>query len=105
MKRRGQEAGLHFSVAALRIDKEEAVEELDFAGGADAAVEIVEVGAAAESDMLAIIHVFAVRQHVGSCAAAEEGTLFEQTYTPAGFRQRDASCHVRPPPPDPHHLF
>src|SRR5260370_22947187 len=96
MKRRGQEAGLHFSFAALRIDKEEAVEELDFAGGADAAVEIVEVGAAAERDMLAIIPVFAVTQHVGSCAAAGEVTLFGQTATPAGFSQRDARCPAPP---------
>src|SRR5260370_29258852 len=100
MKRRGQEAGLHFSFAALRIDKEEAVEELDFAGGADAAGEILEGRAAAESDMLAIIHVFAVRQHVGSCAAAEERALFEQKYTPAGFSQRDARCQYPQPAAD-----
>src|SRR5258708_25445711 len=95
MKRRGQEAGLHFSFAALRIDKEEAVEELDFAGGADAAVEIVEVGAAAQSDIVAIIHVFAAQQHVGSCAAADGRTLFGHTSTPSGVTPPEAA---RPSP-------
>ena len=77
VKRRRENAGLHFAAAALRIEKEQAVEKFDFVGGADAAIEIVEIGAAAERDVLAIVDVLAVGQDVGSCAAAEEGTLFE----------------------------
>src|SRR5713226_5175548 len=83
MKRRGEKAGLHFSFAALRIEEEEAVEEFDFAGDADAAVEIIEIGTAAERDVLAIVDVLAVGQHVRRRAAAEKGTLFEQTNAPA----------------------
>src|SRR5216684_3993367 len=49
--------GLPCAFAALRIEKKEPIEELDFAGGADAAVEIVKIGAAAEGDVLTIVHV------------------------------------------------
>jgi len=96
---------LHFSFATLRIEEKEPVEEFDFAGGADAAIEIVEIGAAAEGDVLAIVDVLAVGQDVGSCAAAKEGTLFEQTYAPAGFSQRDAGCQSRQPAADHDHAF
>jgi len=95
MKWRGQEPGLHLSFAALRIEKEEPVEELDFAGGADARVEIVEICAASQSDVLTVVHMLAVGQHVGRCAAAKKGTLFKQTNTPAGFSQRDARRQSR----------
>src|SRR5260370_40692629 len=105
MKRRRQEAGLHHPFAPLRIEKEEPIEELDFAGGADAAVEVFEIGAAAEGHVLAIIDVLAVGQHVGGCAAAEEGTLFKQTHAPAGFSQRDAGCQSRQPAADHDHAF
>ena len=105
MKWRRQEPGLHLTFAALRIEKKEAVEKFDFAAGAYAAVEIVEVGAAAKSHMLAIVHVLAVGQHVGRCAATEEGTLFEKTYAPAGFSQRDAGCQSRQPAADHDHAF
>ncbi len=105
MKWSGQQAGSHFSLAALRIKEEETVEIFDFAGGADADVEIIEVGAAAESNVLAIVHVLAVGQHIGSCAAAKEGTLFEQTYAPAGFSQCDAGCQSRQPAADHDHAF
>src|SRR5712692_1021820 len=105
MKRRGEKAGLHFSFAALRIEEEEAVEEFDFAGDADAAVEIIEIGTAAERDVLAIVDVLAVGQHVRRRAAAEKGTLFEQTNAPAGFSQRDAGCQSRQPAADHDHAF
>src|SRR5690242_10615552 len=105
MKRRRQEAGLHLSLAALRIEEEEAVEEFDFASGADAAIEIIEIGAAAKRYVLAVVHMLAIWQHVGRCAAAEEGTLFEQTHTPAGFSQRDAGCQSRQPAADHDHAF
>src|SRR6267143_3728840 len=105
MKWRGEEAGLYFALAPLQIEKEKPIKELDFAGGADATVEIFEVGAAAEGDVLAIVDVLAVGQHVGRCAAAKEGTLFKQTYAPAGFSQRDAGCQSRQPAADHDHAF
>src|ERR1700716_307813 len=105
MKWRGQSSSLHHSFPPLRIEEEETVEESDFAGGADAAVKIVKIGAATKSHVLAIVDVLAVRQHVGGCPAAKEGTLFEQTYAPAGFSQRDAGCQPRQPAADHDHAF
>src|ERR1700731_5452805 len=105
MKWRGQVPGLHFSFAALRIEKEEPVKELDFAGGADAAVEIIEICAASQSDVLTIVNMLAVGQHVGRRAATKKGTLFKQTNAPAGFSQRDAGCQSRQPAADHDHAF
>ena len=84
-ERRREHPCLHFATAALRIEEHKAVEEFDFVRGADAAIKIVEIGAAAERDVLAIIDVLAVGQYVGRCAAAEERTLFEQPNAPTGF--------------------
>ena len=105
MKRRGKHAGLHFAAAALRIEKQQTVEEFDFVRGADAAVKVFEIGAAAEGDVLAVVDVFAVGQHVGSGAAAEERTLLEQPYAPARFSQRDAGRQPRQPAADHDHAF
>jgi hypothetical protein len=69
----------------LRIEEKQPIEKLYFVCGPDSAVKIVEIGAAAERDVLAIIDVLAVGQHIGGCAAAEEGTLFEQPNAPTGF--------------------
>ncbi len=85
MERSGENAGFHFAFSALWIEKEQTIEKFHFVCGADAAIEVVEIGAAAERDVLAIVDVFAVGQHVGGCAAAEERTLFEQTNAPTGF--------------------
>src|SRR6266403_3954328 len=105
MKWRGQKPCLHLSPAALWIEKEEPLEKFDFAGGADAPIEIFEIGATTEGDVLAIVHVLAVGQHVGRRPAAKEGTLFKQTYAPAGFSQRDAGCQPRQPAADHDHAF
>ena len=105
MEWRGQEPRLHLSPAALRIHKEEPVEEFDFAGGADAAVEIFEIRAATEGHMLAIVHRLAVGQHIGRCPAAKERTLFKQPHAPARFSQRDAGCQPRQPAADHDHAF
>jgi hypothetical protein len=77
VERRGKYACLHFATAALRIEEHKAVEEFDFVRGADAAIKIVEIGAAAEGYVLAIVNVLAVGQHVGSGAATEEGALLK----------------------------
>jgi hypothetical protein len=79
----------------LGIEKEEAIEELDFVRCAYAAVKIVEIGAAAERNVLAIVDVLTVGQDVRGGAATEEGTLFEETYAPAGLSQRDAGRQPR----------
>src|SRR5260370_25979580 len=105
MKRRGQESGVHFSSEPLRIEKEEAVEELDVAGGTDAGVEIFEICAASQGHVLTVVDMLAVGQDVGRCAAAKKGTLFKQTYAPAGFSQRDAGCQSRQPAADHDHAF
>src|SRR5580704_14450670 len=101
----GQEAGLHLAAASLRVQKQEAIEEFDFVRGADAPVEIVEVGAAAESYVLAVIDVLTVGQHVGRGAAAEKGTLFEQPDPVTRFSQRDAGCQARQAAADHDHTF
>src|SRR5579863_4693856 len=85
VKRCRKDSCFHFAFASLRIEKEQAIEEFYFICGTDAAIEIVEIGAAAERNVLAIVDVLAVGQHVGGCAAAEEGTLLEQPNAPTGL--------------------
>ena len=98
-EREREESRFHDAAAALRIEKNQAVEEFDFVGGADAAVEIFEIGAAAERDVLAIVHVLAIRQDIGGCAAAEKGSLFEQTYAPAASASATPAASPASPPP------
>ena len=74
----------HFPAPSLRIEKQQAIEELDFVGGAYAAIEIFEIGAAAERDMLAVIDVLAVGQHVGGGPATQEGTRLEKANAAPG---------------------
>ena len=105
MKRRGEDARVHFAAAALRIEKNKAVEEFDFACGADAAIEVFEVGAAAEGDVLAIVDVLAIGQDVGSRASAKKRALLKETNAPARFSQRDAGCQSRQPAADHDHAF
>ncbi len=105
MKWRGEQASLHFTAAPLRVDENKTIEEFDLVGGAHAAVKILEIGAAAERNVLAIIDVLAVRQDVGGCAAAEEGALLEKAHAPTGFSQRDAGRHPCQPAADHDHVF
>ena len=105
VKRRGEDAGVHFTAASLGIEQNEAVEEFDFVARADAAIEVFEVGAAAEGDVLAIVDVLAVGQDVGSRATAKERALLKETNAPARFSQRDAGCQSRQPAADHDHAF
>src|SRR5262249_1796233 len=105
VKRSRKRTRFHFAATALRIEKKKAVEELDFACGTDAAIKILEIGAAAEGDVLAIVNVLAVGQDVRRCAAAKEGTLLEQTNAPAEFSKRAAGCQSRQPAADHDHVF
>ena len=77
MKRSGKRASLHFAATALGIEKKKAVEEFDFARGANTAVKVLQIRTAAEGNVLAVVNVLAVWQDVRSGAAAEEGTLLE----------------------------
>ena len=86
---------MHGAAAALRIEKKEPVEEFDFVRRADAAIEIVEISAAAERDVLAIVHVFAARKDIRRGAAAEIRPQLKQFYLPAGLSQRDAGRQTR----------
>ena len=82
---RREEAGFHGAAAALGIEEDEFVEEFYFVGGANAAIEIGEIGAATESYVLAIIDVLAIGQNIGGGAATEKRFLFEQPNAPACF--------------------
>ena len=73
----------------IAIHKNQPIVEGDLSRGADATIEIVEIGAAAERDMLAVVDVLAGGQDVGGGAAAQKGPLFEQTNAEAGVSQRD----------------
>src|SRR5260370_25457737 len=88
----GQNVRFHNACHALRVEKHQAVEELDFVGGANAFVEVFKISAAAERDVLAIVYMLAIRQSIGSGAAAEVGPLFEEAYAAAGVSQRDSRC-------------
>jgi hypothetical protein len=77
MKRSGQQAGFNGPAATLRIEKNQLVEKFDFVLRADAAIEVVEIGAAAQGDVLAIIDVLTAGQDVRSGAPTEKWFLFE----------------------------
>src|ERR1700720_2320298 len=86
----GQNVRFHNAGHALRVEKNQAVEELDFVLGADAFVEVFKISAAAERDVLAIVYMLAIRQSIRSGAAAEVGPLFEEAYAATCLSQRDA---------------
>src|SRR5580704_3463466 len=96
---------MHFAAAALRIKKNHAVEEFYFACGADAAIEVFELGATAKSDVLAIIDVLAIWQDVRSRASAKKWALLKESNAPACLSQRDAGCQPRQPAADHDYAF
>jgi hypothetical protein len=85
VKRSGEKASVHFAAASLRIEEEETVEKPYFVAGADAAIEIFEIGATAEGDVLAIVYVLAVGQDIRSRASAKKRALLKETNAPACF--------------------
>jgi hypothetical protein len=105
VKRSRQDAGFHRSAAALRVEKNQLVEEFDFVRGAYAAVKIREISATSQRNVLAIINVFAIGQNVGSSAATKKWFLLEQPHAPARFSQRDAARQSRQPAADHDHAF
>src|SRR6266436_6032326 len=60
----GKKIRLHYAGHALRVEKNQAVEEFNFVGGAYTTIEVREIGAAAERHGLAIVHVLTIRQCV-----------------------------------------
>src|ERR1700687_510638 len=101
----GQNVRFHNAGHTLRVEKNQAVEELDFVGGADAFVEVFKISAAAERDVLAVVYMLAIRQSIGSGAAAEVGPLFEEAYAATGLSQRDAGRQPRQPAANHDHVF
>jgi hypothetical protein len=95
MERRGQKAGSHFAASALWIDEHQPVEIFYFLRGADPAVKIFQIRAAAQRNVLAIIDMFAAWQHIRSRAAAKKRALLKETNAPARLSQRDAGCQTR----------
>jgi hypothetical protein len=81
---------MHYTGATLGVLEQQTVKEFDFSLGAYAPVKIFQIRATAQRYVLAVVHMLPIRQHVRSCAPAEEGPLLEQTHAPAGFSQRDA---------------
>ena len=77
------------AAAPIRRGKQQPVKKSNLVRRAHPAIEILEVRAAAQRHVLAIVHVLAAGQHVGRRAAAQVGPLFEQTHAEAGFSQRD----------------
>ena len=73
--------------------------------GSHAAVKIFQICAATQRHVLAIVHMFAVRQHIGRCPAAQKWPLLEQAHAPAGFSQRDARRQPRQPAADHDHVL
>ena len=72
-KRRRQRHGCNRAALPIGRGKDQPVKKSNLIGGADAAIEIVEIRAAAQRDVLAIVDVLAAGQHVGRGAAAQEG--------------------------------
>ena len=85
----GKEIRLHDAGHPLRIEKNQAIEEFYFVRRTNTSIKIREIGAAAEGHVLAIVHMLAIRQDIGSGAAAEVGPLFEQAYAATSVSQRD----------------
>ena len=79
VERRRQDSRLDGRLPASGLNESKAAVPADLVGGADAAIEVDEVGAAAQQDMLAVIHDFAgAGMLVGGGAASEVRTALEQ---------------------------
>ena len=57
----------------------------DFPQGAYPPIKIVQIGTAAERDVLAIIDLLTIRQAIGGRTATQKRTLLEQFYPESGF--------------------
>ena len=87
MEGRRQRRRFENGSASLAVEKHDAVVVADFSGGADAAVEILEIRAARHGDMLAVVHMFAAGEQIGGGAAAEMRLAFDQFDLKARFSE------------------
>ncbi len=94
-RRRKPRRAFHRRSAAGRIHEIQPVVETNLFRRAYPLVKIRQVRAAAQGDVLAIVHFAAVGQRVGSGAPAQVGTLFQQADAEARFSQRDGGGHPR----------
>ena len=79
MKRRGKRRGVHHAGAPAGFDEGHVVVPANLIGDADALVELDEVGADAEENMLAVVDHFAGSgMLVGGGASAKIGTALEE---------------------------
>ena len=69
-------------------------------GSADAAIEVVKIGAASHGDVLAVVHVFAIGKGVGSGAAPKMGPGFQQGDAVTVLSQRGGGGQARQPAAD-----
>src|SRR4051794_33736204 len=92
MERRGERAGFEDGCASAGLNVCETVVPTDLAFDSEAAVEIAEIGAAAEENVLAVVDDLAgAGMFIGGGASAEIGTLFEQRDAESGVGERAAS--------------
>lgn len=95
MQRRGQPRTVHLAPLAIRRRKYQAIVKFDFSTGARAFVKIGQIRAAAQRDVLAIVHLAAIGQCVGGGSPAQVRTFFQQPYAEARFSQRDGGRQAR----------
>jgi hypothetical protein len=68
---------VHFAALAIGRRKYQPVVKTDFSVGARAPVKIIQIRAAAQRNVLAIVYVIAARQNVRRRASAQERPLFQ----------------------------
>src|SRR3954463_10137567 len=86
MERRGERTGFEDGCASAGLNVCETVVPTDLAFDSEAAVEIAEIGAAAEENVLAVVDDLAgAGMFVGGGASTEIGTLLEKRDTESGI--------------------
>ncbi len=92
MQGRGQRRSAHDAGAAAGLDESHLVIPADFVFHADALVELDQVGADAEENVLAVVDDFAgAGMFIGGSASAEIGAALEERHAEAGIGER-AGC-------------
>ena len=85
MKWRRQSRSFHDGARASRIYENETGVAGDFGKHAHPRIEIVQIGAAAERDVLTIVNLLAIRESIGRRPATQKRTLLEQFNVESGF--------------------
>jgi len=84
---------VHHAAAAAGLDESHVFVPADLVGDTDAVVELNEVGADAEQDVLAVVDDFAgAGMLVGGGASPEVGAAFEESDAEAGVGEGAGSC-------------